>query len=145
MKTIVIALGGNALGNSPQEQMEIVKTTAVSVVDLVEQGNKVIVAHGNGPQVGMIQLAFDDAKKVNEEVVQMPLSSAGAMTQGYIGHHLQLAIQNELNKRSIKINTAAIITQTLVDQNDSSFADPTKPIGSFYSEEVAKELAAVNG
>ena len=96
MKKIVLALGGNALGNTPEEQKEAVKNTAKSIVDLVEQGNKVIISHGNGPQVGMINLAMDAASKSDAKTPQMPFPECGAMSQGYIGYHLQNSIENEL-------------------------------------------------
>ena len=101
MKKIVLALGGNALGNTPEEQKEAVKITAKSIVDLVEQGNKVIVSHGNGPQVGMINLAMDIASKSEAQTAEMPFPECGAMSQGYIGYHLQNAIQNELLARKM--------------------------------------------
>ncbi len=141
---IVVALGGNALGNNPVEQLEAVQTTAKNIVDLIEAGHQVIVAHGNGPQVGMIQLAFDDGATVSDKVPYLPLSLAGAMSQGYIGLHLQQAIRNELDGRGINKSVASIITQTVVDKNDPAFQNPTKPIGSFYSEEEAKKLAEAN-
>jgi len=142
---IVVALGGNALGNNPVEQLEAVQTTAKSIVDLIADGHQVIVAHGNGPQVGMIQLAFDDGATVSDKVPYLPLSLAGAMSQGYIGVHLQQAIKNELDRRGINKSVASIVTQTVVDANDPAFQNPQKPIGSFYSEEEAKELAEKNG
>ena len=141
---IVVALGGNALGNTPIEQQEAVKLTAKSIVDLVAGGHKVVVGHGNGPQVGMIALAFEDGKKVNNNLPLMPLSLSGAMSQGYIGLQLQQAIKNELNLRKINNDVVSLITQTLVDVNDPSFSNPTKPIGSFYSETEAKTLANKN-
>ncbi len=144
-KKIVLALGGNALGNTPKEQEESVKVTAQSIVDLIEQGHKIVVGHGNGPQVGMISLAFDDGKKVNEKIPYMPLSLVGAMSQGYIGLHLQQAIKNELLKRKIEKNVVSIVTQTVIDKNDSSMKNPTKPIGNFYSEIEAKKLAKEKG
>lgn len=143
-ETIVVALGGNALGNTPSEQIEAVKITSKSIVDLIEAGKRVVVSHGNGPQVGMISLAFNEGNKANKKVPEMPLSLAGAMSQGYIGLHLQQAIKNELNIRNISKEVVSIVTQTLVDENDKSFSNPTKPIGNFYSEEDAKKLAAAN-
>jgi carbamate kinase len=142
MKRVVIALGGNALGNSPSEQLSLVKETAISIVDLVEAGVEVIVGHGNGPQVGMVNLAFDAATKAsNGKSPEMPLPECGAMTQGYIGYHLQQAIKNEFLKRKLNNQVTSIVTQVEVDAKDPSFKDPTKPIGSFYSEEEAKALA----
>lgn len=143
-KKIVIALGGNALGNTPEEQLELVKTTAKSIVDLVCQGNKVIVTHGNGPQVGMINLAMEVShNEINSP--EMPFAECGAMSQGYIGYHLQQSIQKELLKRGLKKNCLTVITQVLVDKEDSAFQNPTKPIGSFYSKEEAEEIAKEKG
>lgn len=140
MKKIVLALGGNALGNSPEEQKQAVKSTAKSIVDLVEQGNKVIISHGNGPQVGMINLAMDVASKSEAATAEMPFPECGAMSQGYIGYHLQNAIQNELATRGMKVPTATVVTQVLVDKNDKAFSNPTKPVGSFYSKEEADKM-----
>ena len=140
MKKIVLALGGNALGNTPEEQKEAVKITAKSIVDLVEQGNKVIVSHGNGPQVGMINLAMDIASKLEAQTAEMPFPECGAMSQGYIGYHLQNAIQNELLARKMDQTVASVVTQVLVNKDDPAFENPTKPIGSFYSKEVADEM-----
>lgn len=144
MKTIVIALGGNALGKSPKEQLELVKETAKSIVDLVEEGNNVVVSHGNGPQVGMINLAMEESHK-NINSPEMPFAECGAMSQGYIGYHLQQSIQKELAKRNINKNCATIITQVEVDKNDKAFENPTKPIGSFYTEEEAKAISEEKG
>ena len=140
MKKIVLALGGNALGSTPEEQREAVKTTAKSIVDLVEAGNKIIISHGNGPQVGMINLAMDTASKSEAKTPAMPFPECGAMSQGYIGYHLQNAIENELKNRKIEKNVATIVSQVLVDKNDPAFANPTKPIGSFYTEAEAKAM-----
>ena len=144
MKTIVIALRGNALGKSPKEQLELVKETAKSIVDLVEEGNNVVVSHGNGPQVGMINLAMEESHK-NINSPEMPFAECGAMSQGYIGYHLQQSIQKELAKRNINKNCATIITQVEVDKNDKAFENPTKPIGSFYTEEEAKAISEEKG
>lgn len=127
---IVIALGGNALGKTLEEQMESVKFTSKSIVDLIESGNQVVVTHGNGPQVGMI----------NSEMDQMPLTMCVAMSQGYIGYDLQNAIREEVLSRNLKMPVVTLITQTLVDPNDSAFLNPTKPIGRFYSKEEAEKL-----
>ncbi|RCW62474.1 carbamate kinase [Halanaerobium sp. ST460_2HS_T2] len=145
MSRIMLALGGNALGSSPQEQLQIVKKSASSVVDLIEQGHEVVVAHGNGPQIGMINLGMEVAAKNDERVEAMPLPESGAMSQGYIGYHLQSAIGSELRKRKISKEVATIVTQVLVDENDRSFQNPTKPIGAFYSKEQAEKLKAEKG
>ena len=139
MKKIVLALGGNALGNNPEEQKKAVAVTAKSIVDLVAEGNQVIISHGNGPQVGMINLAMDTASKSEAKTAEMPFVECGAMSQGYIGYHLQNAIENELEKREMDQTVVSLVTQVLVDKADPAFQNPTKPIGSFYSEEEAKK------
>ena len=144
-KKIVIALGGNALGNTPYEQLDLVKETSKSIVDLVESGNQVIISHGNGPQVGMINLAMSFAANGNAIKSDMPFPECGAMSQGYIGYHLQNAIGNELAKRNIKKNVATIVTQVLVDENDEAFKKPTKPIGAFYDKETADKISKEKG
>ncbi|HEY8364456.1 MAG TPA: carbamate kinase [Haloplasmataceae bacterium] len=136
MSRIVVALGGNALGKTPYEQMELVKNTAKSIVDLIANGNEVIVTHGNGPQVGMINLAFN---------AEMPFPECGAMSQGYIGYHLQNAIYTELKRRNINKTVATVVTQVIVDKNDSAFNNPTKPIGPFYTLEEAEKIAQEKG
>lgn len=145
MKKVVLALGGNALGNSPEEQIKAVRKTAVSIVDLVEDGNEVIVCHGNGPQVGMINLAMETAHNSNPQISNMPFAECVAMSQGYIGYHLQKAIKNELSKRNMKNAVSTIITQVKVDKNDEAFANPTKPVGLFYSKKESEKLAAESG
>ncbi|WP_198439586.1 carbamate kinase [Aerococcus urinae] len=141
MSKIVLALGGNALGSTPNEQKEAVKTTAQSIVDLIEAGNEIIVSHGNGPQVGMINLAMDVSAKTDAGTPEMPFPECGAMSQGYIGFHLQNAIENELNKRGVDKAVASVFTQVVVDKDDPAFDNPTKPIGAFYSEEEAQALS----
>lgn len=144
-KRLVIALGGNALGNTPEEQLELVKETAGTIVDLVEEGYDVIVGHGNGPQVGMINLSMDFSANNGGKTPMMPFPECGAMSQGYIGYHLQQAIQRELHKRGINKECASIVTQVVVDKNDSAFEKPTKPVGMFYNEEDAKRIEAEKG
>ena len=144
MSRIVIALGGNALGNTPYEQLELVTETAKPIVDLIEAGNEVIIAHGNGPQVGMINLAMSAAAEAGAVKSDMPFPECGAMSQGYIGYHLQNAIGNELVKRGINKPVATIVTQVLVDENDGAFQKPTKPIGAFYTKEKDVVEAVVN-
>ena len=131
-KRIVIALGGNALGNTPYEQLALVTETAKPIVDLIAQGNEVIIAHGNGPQVGMINLG-------------MATAECGAMSQGYIGYHLQNAIGNELASRGMNKDVATVVTQVLVDEADPAFQHPTKPVGAFYDKETADRIAAEKG
>lgn len=130
-KKIVIALGGNALGENAKEQLELVKKTAIPIVDLIEAGSNVVIAHGNGPQVGMINLAFDG---------DMPFAECCAMSQGYIGFHLQNSLKQELLKRNIKKDVSTLITQVLVDKDDKAFLNPTKPVGKFYTKEEAKSI-----
>ena len=144
MSRIVVALGGNALGNNPVEQLALVKETAKPLVDLVAEGHELIIAHGNGPQVGMINLSMDAAAQQGVGP-EMPFPECGAMSQGYIGYHLQNAIYEELANRGINKTVAAIVTQVVVDKNDTAFQKPTKPIGRFYTKEEADELVATKG
>uniref|UniRef100_A0A6A7G9G0 Carbamate kinase n=1 Tax=Hirondellea gigas TaxID=1518452 RepID=A0A6A7G9G0_9CRUS len=144
-KKIVLALGGNALGNTPTEQAEAVKITAKSIVNLVEQGNQVLIVHGNGPQVGMIYNAFDLASKDNDKIPSLSLALSGAMSQGYIGLHLQQAINTELKHKKIDKQVLTVITQTKVSADDPAFSKPTKPIGSFMTEQEAKQVAKATG
>jgi carbamate kinase len=145
MKKIVIALGGNALGDTALEQLSLVEETAKPIVDLIEDGNQVIIAHGNGPQVGMINLGMNFAFEEGKVKGEMPFPECGAMSQGYIGYHLQNAIGNELKKRGIKKDVACVITQVVVDENDEAFKKPTKPVGAFYDKDTADKMAAEKG
>lgn len=145
MSKIVIALGGNALGNTPAEQLALVTGTAKPIVDLIEQGNQVIIAHGNGPQVGMINLGMSTAAEAGAIKSDMPFPECGAMSQGYIGYHLQNAINNELTARGICKPVGTLVTQVLVDEADPAFQKPSKPIGAFYTKEAADKLAAEKG
>lgn len=140
MEKILIALGGNALGNDPQDQLEKVKKTALAVVDTIEAGARPIICHGNGPQVGMIKKVSEVATGTDYSIPAFPFPECGAMSQGYIGYHLQQAIENELGKRNIEKTCVSLLTQVLVDKNDPAFQKPTKPIGEFMTEERAKEL-----
>lgn len=142
MSKILIALGGNALGNTPEEQLQLVSEASKSIVDMIELGHEVIIVHGNGPQIGSINLAFDITAKNIKGIPQMPFAECGAMSQGYIGYHLQQAIRTELKKRSIQKSVATVVTQVIVDKNDEAFANPTKPIGSFYTKDEAEKLMA---
>ena len=144
-KRIVVALGGNALGNTPEEQLELVRHTAKTIVDLAQDGYEVIVGHGNGPQVGMINLAMEFSCTKGGNTPYMPFPECGAMSQGYIGYHLQQAIQQELKARGVDKECAAIVTQVVVAANDPGFAKPTKPVGSFYTKEEADKIAAEKG
>ena len=139
MSKIVVALGGNALGNNVIEQIENSKIAAISIVDIVEGGHKVVVAHGNGPQVGII------SKNMNENGVEMPLVECTAMSQGYIGYHLAQCIRNELKARGLTKEVCTILTQVVVDNSDPAFDNPTKPIGSYYDETEALALMQETG
>lgn len=142
---IVVALGGNALGNSPDEQLNLVKETAKPIVDLIQEGHQIILAHGNGPQVGMINLGMEIASKSVAATPEMPFPECGAMSQGYIGYHLQNAIREELLNREMMIPVATVVTQVIVDKDDQAFKNPTKPIGAFYSEDEALTLQVEKG
>ena len=140
-KRIVIALGGNALGNNLPEQMIAVRQTARAIVDLIEQGHEVVIAHGNGPQVGMIQNAMTELTRSNpEKYIPCPLSVCVAMSQGYIGYDLQNALREEMLSRGIQKGVATVLTQVEVNANDPAFSKPTKPIGAFMSREEAQAL-----
>ena len=139
-KRVVIALGGNALGKTNEEQLKLVTETSKKIVNIIEKGYEVIITHGNGPQVGMINLAME--KNDNNKI---PFPECGAMSQGYIGYQLGQAIQNELQKRKINKKCVTVTTEVLVDENDEAFDDPTKPIGGFYTKEEALALEKENG
>lgn len=145
MSKIVLALGGNALGNTPQKQLELIKNTSRAIVDLIEPGNDVTVVHGNGPQVGMIHLAMSIAAGEDEKIPLMPYPECGAMSQGYIGYHLQQAIGHEMRLRKIDKPVSTIVTQVVVDEKDPAFKNPTKPVGRFYTKEESDIIAASNG
>lgn len=144
-KRLVIALGGNALGNTPIEQLKLVEKTASTIVDLVEEGYDVVVGHGNGPQVGMVNLAFENSHNLKGDTPLMPFPECGSMTQGYIGYHLQQSIGKELHKRNINKSVVTVVTQVEVDENDPAFNNPSKPIGSFYDKETAESIALETG
>lgn len=145
-KRIVIALGGNALGKNLPEQMEAVQVTARAIVDLIEQGNEVVVAHGNGPQVGMIQEAMTQLTRSNpDRYIPCPLSVCVAMSQGYIGYDLQNALREEMLRRGITKGAATVLTQVEVDPKDPAFKNPTKPIGAFMTKEEADAMIKDRG
>ena len=145
-KSVVIALGGNALGNTPQEQLELVKATAKNIVDMVEEGINVVVSHGNGPQVGMINNAFAYASANDGKTPEMPFPEAGAMSQGYIGYQLSQAILNDLKHRGINRSTALRRDPDgRAIPEDPAFQNPTKPVGAFLTEEEAKAKAEETG
>lgn len=145
MSRIVIALGGNALGNTPQKQLELVKNTSRAIADIIELGNEVVVVHGNGPQVGMIHLAMSLAAGEDEKIPLMPYPECGAMSQGYIGYHLQQSIGYELKMRKMTKPVSSIITQVIVNETDRAFKNPTKPVGRFYTKEESDIIAASSG
>lgn len=145
-KRIVIALGGNALGKNLPEQYLAVQETSRAIADLIEAGNEVIISHGNGPQVGMINNAMAAYSKTEPSHPAItPLSVCVAMSQAYIGYDLQNALKEELLNRGIKKNVATVITQVRVDENDPAFEHPTKPIGHFMTKEEADAAVASNG
>ena len=139
--TIVIALGGNALGANLPEQMEAVKKTSKAIADLIGEGDRVVIAHGNGPQVGMIQNAFTELVRSDPaRYIPVPLSVCVAMSQGYIGYDLQNFLREELRNRGISLDVATVLTQVEVDPEDPAFQHPTKPIGAFMTKEEADAL-----
>ena len=144
-KKIVIALGGNALGNNLPEQMVAVKTTAKAIVDLVEDGNEVVVVHGNGPQVGVINNAMGEFASEHKED-PTPLSVCVAMSQAYIGYDIQNALREEFLNRGGKVPPViTVVTQVRVDKDDPAFQNPTKPIGRFMTKEEAEAEAQKRG
>ena len=140
MARIVIALGGNALGNTPAEQRARVAAACPALVGLIHQGHEIIVSHGNGPQVGMIQTAFDAAAKTNPAVAPMPLPECTAMSQGYIGYHLQQGLRRALRAQGMPWQVATVVTQVVVDPDDPAFCAPAKPIGAFYDAAAAQRM-----
>ena len=145
-KRIVIALGGNALGNNLPEQMQAVKHTSRAIADLIEAGNEVVIAHGNGPQVGMIQKAMAELTRANPaKYIPCPLSVCVAMSQGYIGYDLQNGLREELLNRNIRKGVSTVLTQVEVDPEDPAFQHPTKPIGAFMTREEADRMVAERG
>ncbi|GLB28426.1 carbamate kinase [Lacrimispora amygdalina] len=145
-KRIVIALGGNALGNTLPEQMAAVKITSKAIVDLIEEGCEVVVAHGNGPQVGMINNAMSALCREDPKQPNTPLSVCVAMSQAYIGYDLQNALREELVNRNIRhIPVTTMITQIRVDEKDPAFLNPSKPIGHFMTAGQAEEAASKYG
>jgi carbamate kinase len=150
MARIVIALGGNALQANPKDttaeaQLLTARQTSGAIVDLIEEGHEVIVAHGNGPQVGQLVATYEVAASINENNPIMPFPECGAMSQGYIGYQLQQSIRAEMKRRGLNKEVATVVTQVIVDQNDPGFKNPTKPVGSFFTEEQAKKLMTEKG
>ena len=146
MARIVVALGGNALGDTPPEQRERAAEAAGALAGLIRQGNEIVVAHGNGPQVGMIHLGLSHSAADGVIKAEIPFPECGAMSQGYIGYHLQNAILRRLRAEGLPHGVATVVTQVEVDAADPAFRNPTKPIGSFYSEAEARaRMAAGDG
>ncbi len=147
VEKLVIALGGNALQSkdsapTAEAQLEVVKETCEYLAEISARGYEMAVVHGNGPQVGRIVLASEAAKDI---VPVMPFDVCGAMSQGYIGYHIQQALKHAINKRKLDYPVVTIATQVVVDKDDPGFSNPTKPIGAFYSEEEAKQIQADKG
>ncbi|MEB0004195.1 MULTISPECIES: carbamate kinase [unclassified Cryobacterium] len=138
----MIALGGNALGSTATEQRACIDEATPSLVGLIAQGHEIIVSHGNGPQVGAISLAFEIASQHTDRVTPMDLAECTAMSQGYIGYHLQQGIAKELRRVGMPWHVASVVTQVEVAADDPAFAHPTKPIGGFYDEADARALMA---
>ncbi len=141
---IVIAFGGNALGNDPKEQQRLIKRAVANIVPLVKAGHEIIIGHGNGPQVGIINLAFEDSYE-DENIPYMPLAECTAMSQGYIGYHIQKGLRDALEEEGINKKVVTIVTQVAVDRNDPSFKKPTKPVGPFYTKRMADKLGSESG
>ena len=141
MAKYVVSLGGNALGNNAEEQKQALIRVADAISDLVAKGNEVAIVHGNGPQVGMINLAFETSK----ETPNMPFPECGAMSEGYIGYHIQNTLYNRFKEKGINKTVSTVVTQVLVDAKDPLFDNPSKPIGSFYSKEEADLISKEKG
>ena len=139
-KRIVLALGGNALGENLPEQMKAVKRTVKTIADLLEEGHQMVITHGNGPQVGMINMAMTTLSREDPSHPMAPLSVCTAMSQGYIGYDLQNALREELMDRGIDKGVATVLTQVEVDPADPAFQHPTKPIGAFMTQAEAEEM-----
>ncbi|MCS4485852.1 carbamate kinase [Staphylococcus americanisciuri] len=144
MSKIVVALGGNALGQSPTEQLDLLKGTAQSLVSLIDKGHEVVVSHGNGPQVGSINLGLNYAAE-HKQGPPFPFPECGAMSQAYIGYQMQESLQNELHSRGINKEVVTLVTQVEVAADDPAFNNPTKPIGLFYTKEQADKTMQEKG
>lgn len=146
-KRVVIALGGNALEDkslptTAESQLKVVKKTSEYLAEISCAGYEIAIVHGNGPQVGRILLATEAAKDITPA---MPFDVCGAMSQGYIGYHIQQGLKLALAKRNRILPVVSVITQVVVDKNDKAFQNPTKPIGPFYTEEEATKLSVEKG
>ncbi len=144
-RKIVVALGGNALGLTPEAQKESVQHAVRPLIELIRDGYRLAIVHGNGPQVGLIHQAFEQARQSDPQIPAMPFAESTAMSQGYIGFHLQNALKNALHAEGLPNNVSTVITQVVVDPADPAFAHPTKPVGLFFSQEEARQLAETPG
>lgn len=143
-RRVVVALGGNALGDTPEEQLSRVRIAAPALLSMIDESTEIIITHGNGPQVGMIQRAFELSSSGEGDVPVVGLPECGAMSQGYIGYHLQQGLGAEMHRTGKRWHVATVVTQIEVDADDPSLLNPTKPIGAFLSEEEMRERAARN-
>ena len=141
MSKIIVALGGNALGKTPLEQMDLLENVSKILVNLIKKGHQIVLTHGNGPQVGQISLAMEFANQNGINTPYMPFPECGSMSQGYIGYQLQQALQDELERCKIDRKCVTLVTQVLVSEDDEAFKNPTKPIGMFYTKEEAEKIS----
>ena len=144
MSKVVIALGGNALGNTPKEQQALLRKAVKNIIPLIQRGDKLVITHGNGPQVGIINLAFEDSYE-NKDIPYMPFPECTAMSQGYIGYHIQKEIKRQLQETGIEKEVVTVLTQVVVDKKDPAFKNLSKPVGPFYTEKEAKMLMERTG
>ena len=144
MSKIVIALGGQALGNNPLEQQKQIRKAVKQIIPFIKKGHDIILTHGNGPQVGIINLAFEDSYE-NKDIPYMPFPECTAMSEGYIGYHLQKQMREILKEENIEKEITTIITEVVVDKKDEAFKNPTKPVGPFYTKEIAQKLMSTTG
>ena len=147
---VVVALGGNALQESgspatAEAQLEVVRKTCEFLADINLKGYEMAIVHGNGPQVGRIALGQELAAKHDPKLPAMPFDVCGAMSQGYIGYQIQQCLRDALRNRNRNVPVVTLVSQVVVDEDDSAFKNPTKPIGPFYSEEEAKQIAEEKG
>ena len=142
MSRILVSLGGNALGTDFDELVESVGVVAKPIVGLIEAGHEIVICHGNGPQVGMIKSSIDHGRASYQQSL-VPLSEAVAMSQAYVGYHLQNAIENQLNAHGLHKTVCTVISRALVDADDPMFQRPTKPIGAFFTVAEAEVYAVI--
>lgn len=144
-RKVVVALGGNALGLTPEAQLAAVQRAVKPLIELIREGYRLAIVHGNGPQVGLIHLAFDLARQTDPHVPRMPFAECTAMSQGYIGFHLQNALKSALLAEGLPTNVSTVVTQMVVDREDPAFSHPTKPVGLFYSQAEARQMSEAHG